>query len=359
MSSSLALCQRMPRVRTEAQLRLVLDAPPRPEKHEACGDATRWRELRRGWVAAWGGRVLSLEDESNEKSWTAWWKQSKTQFKELMAVAKSSQENLSANTAATDAAPPSKVAAVCIPGLKHVTTAWLQRNAPQIAALSVSELEVAVGEAKRVELMATVSGEERKAIVDYGNGDFCLSGGAGPSTLRRREHDALRRLANGPELEAAAAARRATLTAAIQQRRRLTVADRQSVAARLDAEALRRLVAAGRPVGAPASPREGTWDAIVLSKIECCPFELIAAKQQYFHHPRGAMPKATCRCATEPRAERDAPCFRHVPLQAPGGDAFLEQLRQLGGVWEKDATHKNCTCLCVAHQITGMRCVSS
>ena len=128
----------MPRVRTEEQLKLALDAPPRPEKKDAGGDPTRWRELQRDWVAAWHGRLL--EADASDKAWLEWWRQSKTQHKKLVQIA-GGIENVS-NASADDAVErPAKVAAVRVAGLDYVTTAWLKQHVPEIIYLCVSEPE--------------------------------------------------------------------------------------------------------------------------------------------------------------------------------------------------------------------------
>ena len=122
----------MPRVRSEEQLQLALDAPPRPEWEDAGGDKARWRELQHDWVAAWRGRLL--ERTASEKAWSEWWKQSRKQHKALLHVAASTKENANAVAAG---APPVKVAAVRLAGLEFVSSAWLQRHAPQVCAINV------------------------------------------------------------------------------------------------------------------------------------------------------------------------------------------------------------------------------
>ena len=130
----------MPRVRTEEQLQLALDAPPRPEKKDAGGDPTRWRELQRGWVAAWHGRLLDVD--ASEAAWLEWWRQSKTQHKKLLQAAGGNASSADAADAA-DARPAkvAKVAAVRVAGLDYVTTAWLKQHVPELVSLSVSEPE--------------------------------------------------------------------------------------------------------------------------------------------------------------------------------------------------------------------------
>ena len=150
----------MPRVRTEEQLQLALDAPPRPEMKDAGGDKACWREMQRNWVAAWKGRLLEEADACNEAIWNQWWKQSKTQHKALLRVAASSKENV--NAVAAPVAPPAKVAAVRLAGLEYVTSAWLQRRAPQVKSLRVLAGISADGN-KCIVLKALVAGEEREA----------------------------------------------------------------------------------------------------------------------------------------------------------------------------------------------------
>ena len=130
----------MPRVRTEEQLQLALDAPPRPEKKDAGGDAWRWRELQRGWVAAWHGRLL--EEDASEVAWLEWWRQAKTQHKKLLQAANALTSSADAADAA-DARPAkvAKVAAVRVAGLGYVTMAWLKQHVPELVSLSVSEPE--------------------------------------------------------------------------------------------------------------------------------------------------------------------------------------------------------------------------
>ena len=72
-------------------------------------------------------------------------------------------------------APPAKVAAVRLPGLEYVTTAWLQKRAPQVKSLSSSTSVSADGN-KRVKLKALVAGEERETFVDYSEANFYYDG---------------------------------------------------------------------------------------------------------------------------------------------------------------------------------------
>ena len=106
----------MPRVRTEEQLRRAREAPPRPEKKDAGDDMARWRELQRGWVAAWGGRLL--EAGVGDKSWVEWWKQAKTQHNALLRFA-AMNENTNDIAAGSPngvavGAPPAKVVAPAV-----------------------------------------------------------------------------------------------------------------------------------------------------------------------------------------------------------------------------------------------------
>ena len=190
----------MPRVRTEEQLQLALNAPPRPERKDAGGDSAcgdndskaRWRTLQCDWVASWRGRLL--EADASAEAWRQWWKQSKSQYKALLLVAASNKENSNAvvasNTVATGA-PPSKVAAVRLAGLEYVTTAWLQRRAPEVKSLSASAGVSADG-SKCITLKALVAGEEREAVVDYstdGLGEYY--DGQRENVNRKREETAL------------------------------------------------------------------------------------------------------------------------------------------------------------------------
>ncbi len=183
----------MPRVRTEEQLKLALDAPPRPEKKDAGGDKARWRELQRDWVATWSGRLL--DEDVGDKAWLEWWRQSKTQHKALLQASR--KENTSNSSADAADAPPAKVAAVRIPGLNYVTTAWLKRRVPEIVSLSVSEpedLDAASGEQRQRVLTATVEtsdGEEEREelLITYDHGDRREG-----SSNRAREECALLRL---------------------------------------------------------------------------------------------------------------------------------------------------------------------
>ena len=202
----------MPRVRSEEQLQLAVDAPPRPEKKDAGGDKARWRELQRNWVAAWKGQLLDEADACKEAIAARWWKQSKTRHKALLRVAASSKEN--ANAVAAPTAPPAKVAAVRLAGLQHVTAAWLQRRAPQISSLSTSTGKDADGNTL-VTLKALVGGEEREAFVHYSE-EFDYDG-LRENVHRKREETALLQLASGAEREAAKRARqRARQEAAAQ-----------------------------------------------------------------------------------------------------------------------------------------------
>ena len=117
------------------------------------------------------------------------WKQSKTQHKKLLRGA-SEREN----------APPAKVAAVRVAGLKYVTTAWLQRHAPQISSLSVSAGE------QRAHLKALVANRERQVWVDY-SPTLVADFDSLDRILRRREEAGLLELASGPERAAAKRAR--------------------------------------------------------------------------------------------------------------------------------------------------------
>ena len=132
-----------------------------------------------------------------------WWKQSKTQHKALLRVAASSKENV--NAVAAPIAPPAKVAAVRLAGLQHVTTAWLQRRAPQINSLSISTGKNADGNT-RVTLKALVGGEVREAFVHYSEDGFYYDGQR-ENINRKREETALLQLASGAEREAAKRAR--------------------------------------------------------------------------------------------------------------------------------------------------------
>ena len=190
------------RVRTAEQLKLAVNAPPRPEKNDAGGDTQRFRELQRGWVAAWGGRLL--EESASDKEWSEWWKQSKTQHKKLMQAALDS-ENDSQLVDASDA-PPAKRPAVRVAGLDYVTTAWLKQHAPEILSLSVSEPEEVDGgkrrllratvefydfdeEACRFDICSELEREEvecEEMLLTYDNGEV--------STKRAREENALLRL---------------------------------------------------------------------------------------------------------------------------------------------------------------------
>ena len=206
----------MPRVRTEEQLRLAREAPPRPEKKDAGDDMALWRELQRGWVAAWGGRLL--EAGVSDKEWVDWWKQSKKQHKALLRFA--SEITNEVDIAAAGApngvavgAPPTKVVAraVHVAALDYVTTAWLQRHAPEITSLSASNVEMSDG-SRRVFLNALVAGEEREASVDYSVDGLMQQDDAGrKAALRHREQAALLKLASGPERAAARAAAAARL----------------------------------------------------------------------------------------------------------------------------------------------------
>ena len=176
----------MPRVRSEEQLQLALNAPPRPEWEDAGGDKARWRELQHDWVAAWRGRLL--ERPASEKAWSEWWKQSRKQHKALLL-------HNAASTKENAGAPPVRVAAVRIAGLECVTTRWLQQHAPQVRSLSASTGVNDFGD-KCVTLKAQVAGEERKALVHYSSEDSA-------NCIRKREETALLELASGPERTAA------------------------------------------------------------------------------------------------------------------------------------------------------------
>ena len=216
----------MPRVRTEEQLQLAREAPPRPEKKDAGGDAARWRELQCGWVAAWGGRLL--EAGVSDKAWTEWWKQSKTQHKALLRFASMYEDTndvaAGAPNSVAEGAPPAKVVApaVYVAALDYVTTAWLQRHAPQITNLSASTGVMNDG-SKRVFLKALVAGEEREASVDYSLDSLQQQDDEGrKGAHRKREEAALLQLASGPERAAAsAAAKRSRLEVAARLRQQL------------------------------------------------------------------------------------------------------------------------------------------
>ena len=189
----------MPRVRTREQLQLALDAPPRPEDKDAGGDKERWRELQRVWVAAWQGRLLELE--ASDKKWKEWWKQSKKQHKELLQAAADNKENTAESTRDAADEPPAKVAAVRVPGLDYLTTAWLRRRVPEVVSLQVSEpVEFGVGQGLREDagkcrqltaVLVGATGEEESretTLTTYKDGDF----GNGSSNRMREELAVLR-----------------------------------------------------------------------------------------------------------------------------------------------------------------------
>ena len=78
--------------RSAEQLKLALNAPPRPELSDcqACdccdgGDCDSWRELRSTWVQSWRGKPPPEEAGAAIRDW---WKGAKTQHKALLAAAK-------------------------------------------------------------------------------------------------------------------------------------------------------------------------------------------------------------------------------------------------------------------------------
>ena len=167
-------------------------------------------------MAAWKGRLLDEADACNEAMCAQWWKQSKTQHKALLRVAASSKENV--NAVAAPIAPPAKVAAVRLAGLQHVTTAWLQRRAPQINSLSISTGKNADGNT-RVTLKALVGGEVREAFVHYSEDGFYYDGQR-ENINRKREETALLQLASGAEREAAKRARQEAAARSAPERAR-------------------------------------------------------------------------------------------------------------------------------------------
>jgi len=71
-------------VRSDAQLRLADQAPPRPEYSEAGGDHERWKDMQRHWVASWGGKLPPADDVD----WKSWWRRAGAQHRDLIAAAR-------------------------------------------------------------------------------------------------------------------------------------------------------------------------------------------------------------------------------------------------------------------------------
>ena len=184
----------MPAHRTEQQLRLALDAPPRPEYESAGGDEARWQQMRLDWASAWGGRLITNED--GDRDWKRWWKQAKKQHGELLVAARKllvdSPEELTAK----------------IDGLS-LTNKWVGSHAPEITELHVSEAEVSPGGHTTRRISAWVVGAEGE---DEENHETQVRfspprGGFGATkegaklqaaTHRRREERAVRQLAARP-----------------------------------------------------------------------------------------------------------------------------------------------------------------
>ena len=110
------------KVRSDLQLSLAMEAPPRPQYADAAGDETRWRALQVEWVASWDGRLLA--DAANTVKQKAWWKAAKKQHGELVEAGK---QRLAAGSSGGPAP---------IDGLKKLTTEWVEQNAPELLDLS-------------------------------------------------------------------------------------------------------------------------------------------------------------------------------------------------------------------------------
>lgn len=75
-------------VRSDAQLLLAFNAPPRPEyERDAKGDSDRWKQLRRSWVAAWQGHAAP-GDETPNADWKKWWSRANEQHGQLVKEAR-------------------------------------------------------------------------------------------------------------------------------------------------------------------------------------------------------------------------------------------------------------------------------
>ena len=98
-------------VRSDAQLRLADQAPPRPEYPEAGGDHERWKDMRRHWVASWGGKLPPADDVD----WKGWWRRAGAQHRDLVAAAR--------KRFGCDAAAPSISGSAFAPALAAATSA--------------------------------------------------------------------------------------------------------------------------------------------------------------------------------------------------------------------------------------------
>ena len=101
----------LPMVRSDAQLRLADQAPPRPEYPEAGGDHERWKDMRRHWVASWGGKLPPADDVD----WKGWWRRAGAQHRDLVAAAR--------KRFGCDAAAPSISGSAFAPALAAATSA--------------------------------------------------------------------------------------------------------------------------------------------------------------------------------------------------------------------------------------------